>query len=124
MIATGVESSLQTWDWPPDSGGSGDCVLWPATGVVVWGEVRKNMGGAMSTSQTGLADTRMIAVGDISSFIREYTPIAHRTARAVYALAVLNAGLGVLMIVVGAAAWRRLTRTGTAAPPRITWRSE
>jgi hypothetical protein len=65
----------------------------------------------------------MIAVGDIASFIREYTPVARRTAGAVYALACLNAGLGLLMIAVGVVTWRRLTRTGSAAPPRITWRS-
>lgn len=123
VIAAGVESSLQTWGWPPDSGGSGDCVLRQSTAVVVWGEIRKRMGQDASTSQTGLADTRMVAVGDIASFIREYAPVADRTGRAVYALAVLNAGLGVLMIAVGAATWQRLTRAGTSAPPRITWRS-
>ena len=121
VIAAGVESSLQTWGWPPD--GSGDCMLRHSTAVVVWADVRTRMGGEAATSQTGLADTRMIAVGDIASFIREYTPVARRTAGAVYALACLNAGLGLLMIAVGVVTWRRLTRTGSAAPPRITWRS-
>jgi hypothetical protein len=121
VVAAGPKSSLQTWGWPPD--GSGDCVLRHSAAVVFWGDVRKGMGIDASTSHTGLADTRMIAVGDIASFIREYTPVAHRTAGAVYALACLNAGLGLLMIAVGAVTWRRLTRTGNAAPPRITWRA-
>ena len=121
VIAAGLESSLQTWGWPPDD--SGYCVLRHSAAVVVWGDIRKGMGIDASTSRTGLADTRMIAVGDIASFIREYTPVARRTAGAVYALACLNAGLGLLMIAVGVVTWRRLTRTGSAAPPRITWRA-
>lgn len=122
VIATGIGSSLQTWRWPPEGSGSGDCVLRQAAPVVVWGDVRKRMGGSGSTSQTGLGDTRMIAVGDIATFIRDYGPVARRTAQAVYALAALNAGLGALTIVVGATTWRRLTRYGADGPPRITWR--
>lgn len=124
VIAAGITSSLQAWRWPQDDDdGSSDCVLRRSTPVVVWGDVRKGMGGEMSTSQTGLADTQLIAVGDIASFLKEYGPVAQRTGRAVHALAVLNAALGTLMIVVGLAVWRRLTRHGTDTPPRITWRS-
>jgi len=123
VIAAGVESSLQTWGWPAAGGSSGECAVRRGTAVVIWADVRKGMGSQASTSQTGLADTRMIAVGDIASFIREYTPVAHRTAKAVYGLAWLNLVLGILMIAVGAGTWRRLTRTGNADHPRITWRT-
>ncbi|MCB0925496.1 MAG: hypothetical protein KDB50_13285 [Mycobacterium sp.] len=124
VIAAGITSSLQAWRWPQDDDdGSSDCVLRRSTPVVVWGDVRKGMGGEMSTSQTGLADTQLIAVGDIASFLRDYVPIAQRTGRAVHALAVLNAALGAVMIAVGVATWRRLTHHGTDTPPRITWRS-
>lgn len=124
VIAAGITSSLQAWGWPQDDDdGLSDCVLRRFAPVVVWGDVRKGMGGDMSTSQTGLADTQLVAVGDIASFLRDYLPAAQRTGRAVQSLAVLNVGLGALMIAVGLATWRRLTRDGTDTPPRITWRS-
>ena len=124
VIAAGITSPLQAWRWPLDHDtGSAECVLRHSAPVVVWGDIRKGMGGDTSTSQTGLADTQLIAAGDIASFLRDYVPASQRTGRAVQALAVLNVGLGALMIALGVATWRRLTRYGLDTPPRIMWRS-
>lgn len=121
VVAAGIDSSLHTWGWPAD--GAGACVLRHGAPVVVWGVLGKTMGGGEATSQTGLVETRMIAAGDITAFLNDYVPAAHRTATAVFGWAALNAVLAGVMVVVGARTYLRLTRTGTDTPPRITWRS-
>lgn len=120
VVAAGIESGRRTWGWPTD--GRGDCVLRRGSPVVVWGDIRKRIGGEASTSQTGLAHVQLIAVGDIASFLRDFVPAAMRTGRLTTTLAVLNVSFGVVMIAVGAATRRRLSRTGTDDPPAITWR--
>jgi len=82
------------------------------------------MGAGGPTSYTGLANVQKIAVGDIGSFLDEYVPVAERTGRAVLALAALNGSLGAAMAGIGLMAYLRLARTGTDAPPKITWRTE
>ena len=81
------------------------------------------MGAGGPTSYTGVANVRKIAVGDIRSFIDEYVPVAERTGRAVLALAALNGLLAAVIAGIGLISYRRLARTGTDTPPKITWRS-
>lgn len=121
VVVAGIDSARQTWGWPSDDAGL--CVLRHAAPVVVWGILSRNMGTSEATSRTGLADTRMIAAGDITSFLNGYVPVAHRTARAVLGWAALNVVLAGVMVAAGAKTYVRLTRSGTDAPPRITWRS-
>ena len=121
VIATGITSDRQAWEWPRD--GAGERVLRRGDPVVVWGSLQKGMGTGGPTSATGLSEVRMIAAGDITSFLTGYLPAVERTGRAVLGLAVLNLLLAAAMAAIGAATLRRLTRDGTDAPPRITWRS-
>lgn len=120
LVTGGIDSSAQTWGWPSNK--SGACVLHRGAPVVIWGVLSRNMGIGQATSQTGLADIRVIAVGDITSFLSGYVPAAVHTGKAVLGLAALNAGLAAVMIAVGGTAYIRLTRFGTDAAPRITWR--
>ena len=115
VIATGITSDRQAW--------AGERVLRRGDPVVVWGSLQKGMGTGGPTSATGLSEVRMIAAGDITSFLTGYLPAVERTGRAVLGLAVLNLLLAAAMAAIGAATLRRLTRDGTDAPPRITWRS-
>ncbi|MGB7506754.1 MAG: hypothetical protein WA965_15160 [Mycobacterium sp.] len=118
VLAAGIDSGNQAWAWhsPPE------CVLRRGDPVVVWGNLQIGMGGDGPTSSTGLADVRMIAAGDMRSFLDGYLPVAERTGRAVLALAALNGLLALSMVIVGIRAHRRLSR-GDETPPRITWRS-
>lgn len=121
VIAEGITSEGQMWEWPRDA--SGAPVLRRGTPVVVWGSLQKGMGAGGPTSATGLSAVRMIAAGDITSFLTGYVPVVERTGRVVLGLATLNLLLAVAMAAVGVATLRRLTRDGTDDPPRITWRS-
>ncbi len=123
VVASGIESGNQGWGWPSSGGGTGECVLHRGDPVVVWGNLQPGMGAGGTTSSTGLADVRMVAAGDIGSFLDGYVPVAGRTGRAVLALAALNGVLAAAMAGIGLMAYRRLARTGTDAPPKITWRS-
>lgn len=121
VIAEGITADRQAWGWPRD--GSGERVLRRGDPVVVWGSLRKGMGTGGPTSATGLTEVRMVATGDITSFLAGYRPDVEGTGRAVFVLAVLNLLLAATMTAVAAATILRLTRNGTDAPPRITWRS-
>ena len=121
VVAGGIVSGDQAWAWP--GGGSGECMLFRGDPAVVWGHLQAGMGTGGPTSYTGLADVRKIAAGDIQTFLGEYVPVAERTCRVVGALAVLNGLLAAAMAGIGLMAFRRLARTGTDAPPAITWRS-
>ncbi|MGD9618375.1 MAG: hypothetical protein AB7G47_11460 [Mycolicibacterium sp.] len=121
IVASGIESAAQAWDWP--SSGDGSCVLRRGDSVVIRGDLRLGMGAGGPTSDTGLANVQTIAAGDIRSFLHGYVPAAERTGRAVLALAALNCGLAVTAACVGAVTYRRLAHTGTDSPPKITWRS-
>jgi hypothetical protein len=121
VIAEGITSKGQAWAWPRD--GSGERVLHRGDPVVVWGSLRKGMGAGGPTSATGLSEVRMVAAGDITTFLRSYAPAVERTGRVVLGFAALNLLLAAAMAAIGAGTLRRLTREGTDAPPRITWRS-
>lgn len=123
VVADGIESGDQTWAWPSSGDGSAACVLRWGDPVVVWGDLQPGMGAGGPTSYTGLTDVRMIAVGDLESFLHGYVPVAERTARAVLAWAALNGLLATAMAGIGLVTYRRLARTGTDAAPKITWRS-
>ncbi len=121
VIAEGITSEGQMWEWPRDA--SGAPVLRRGTPVVVWGSLQKGMGAGGPTSATGLSEVRMIAGGDIATFLAGYVPVVERTGRVVLGLAMLNLLLAATMAAVGLTTLRRLTRDGTDDPPRITWRS-
>ena len=118
VLAAGIDSGDQAWAWhsPPE------CVLRHGDPLVVWGTLQIGMGGDGPASSTGLADVRLIAAGDIRSFLDGYVPAAERTGRAVLALAALNGMLALSVAIVGIRAHRRLSR-GDGSAPRITWRS-
>lgn len=121
IVVDGITSGTRAWDWPSRGAeGAGTCVLRRGDSVVVWGQLVQGLGGG-ATSYTGLADVRVIAGGDVSAFLDHYAPAAERTARAVLGLAFLNGALAVTVAILGVRTYRRLTRTGTDAPPRITW---
>ncbi len=122
IVAGRIESGNQAWAWPSGDD-SGECVLHRGDPVVVWGDLQAGMGAGGPTSYTGVANVRKIAVGDIRSFIDEYVPVAERTGRAVLALAALNGLLAAVIAGIGLISYRRLARTGTDTPPKITWRS-
>jgi hypothetical protein len=117
VVVEGIDSGIQAWNWPS---GAGKCVLRRGDRVVVWGDLRGGLGGG-TTSYTGVADVRIVAAGDVTTFLQVYVPAAERTGRAVLAWAVLNGALAVTIAVIGVLCYRRLARTGTDAPPRITW---
>ena len=120
VVVAGISSGSQAWQWPAD--GTGECVLRTGDPVVVWGHLRGGMGGG-ATSYTGLADVRIVAVGDADTFLDRFRPAAERTGRVVAVLAGVNGALAVAVAAAGVHTCRRLTRTGTDDPPRITWRS-
>lgn len=121
VVAEGLHSASQAWDWP--SPGDGSCALRRGDAVVAWGVMQGGMGAGGPTSYTGLTDVQLIAAGDIESFRRDYVPVAERTSGAVLALAAVNGVLAAVMVVVGLMSHRRLSREGTDEPPKITWRS-
>lgn len=122
IVVDGIASGTQAWNWPTgDAERAGSCALRRGDSVVVWGHLKEGMGGG-TTSYTGLTDVHIIAGdGDISAFLDHYPPAAERTARAVLGLAFLNAALAATVAILGVRAHRRLSRTGTDDPPRITW---
>lgn len=111
LIANGLISDRQTWAWPDD--GSGDCVLRHGASVVVWGHLTAGIGIDRPASRTGLSAVRMVAVGDIRSFLDDYGPVAERTARVVQGWAVLNLLLALAMAAIGVRTFGRLSRDGT-----------
>lgn len=119
VVATGIDSGDQAWAWPSP----GKCALRRGDEAVVWGNLQGGMGAGGPTSYTGVAEVRIIAVGDIRSFLDTYVPVAERTGRAVLGLAALNGALALTMAAIGVRTYRRLSRAGTDAPPRITWRT-
>lgn len=121
VIAEGIRSQGQAWGWPHDA--TGEPVLRRGDPVVVWGSLQKGMGAGGPTSATGLSEVRMIAAGDITSFLAGYAPVVERTGRVVLGLAAVNLLLALAMAAVCVTTLRRLTRDGTDAPPSITWRS-
>ena len=124
IVVDGITSGTRAWNWPARGAErAATCVLRRGDSVVVWGHLEQGMGGG-ATSYTGLADVRLIASGgEVSDFLDHYAPAAERTAQAVLGLAFLNGALAVAAALLGLRTYRRLTRTGTDAPPRITWRT-
>ncbi|MDY6998411.1 MAG: hypothetical protein SW019_17560 [Actinomycetota bacterium] len=119
VVVEGIDSGTQAWNWPA---ATGECVLRRGDRVVVWGQLQAGMGGG-TTSYTGLADVRLIAAGAPGAFLDSYLPAARHTGRAVLALAALNSALAIAVVALGLRTYRRLVRTGTDAPAKITWRS-
>jgi hypothetical protein len=108
LRSTGAAYNYRAVDWP-ETGDGTSCGLQNGDPVVVWAEIGAGVEGPVEDRQT-----RIMAYGDIDAFRAGYAARAEFAARMVGGVAFLLALTGLVPLVAGVLAWRRLRRQASA----------